>query len=543
MNILLILLSILPLVSLFTPGLPVTHDGQDHVARIANFYSSLSEGNVIPRWGGNLNWGYGHPVLMFLYPLPSYAASLFHVFGFSFVDSTKFVFAVSYIASILLMYLWVRNARGKTAGLTASVLYGFAPYRFVDLYVRGAIGEHMAFVFPPLIAYGLYVLSRGKRRMAGVYSTAFGTAALILSHNALSLLFLSVLFVYALYLLRYEAKSARLFVISAASGVVFGFMLSAFFWVPAFFEGKYTLRDIVTADPITDRFVPLMHFLYSSWNYGGSATLSKWLGAAQLFAVALGFYAVFSRRKAGAARTFVAGGLVILSFSVILMTRLSEPVWNTVTILQKFQFPWRLLSVSTFVVPLIGAAAIAVVPKNSRRVLATFIILVSVLATVHMWKPLEYRTYDESFFTGIYNSTTDTGESSPVWSVRFMELRPLQPLEAADGDADIDPVLRTSARHVYRVQTDAYTRLVENTLYFPGWHVYVDGVEAEIQFQDPQYRGLMTFAIPPGSHSVLVEFRETKLRLLADMISLVSIIVLMSGTALWLWRQKRIVYR
>ena len=75
--LLLILISLVPLLSLFKSGLPLTHDGQDHVARIANFYRSLIEGNLVPRWAGNLNWGYGHPILMFLYPLPSYLASFF----------------------------------------------------------------------------------------------------------------------------------------------------------------------------------------------------------------------------------------------------------------------------------------------------------------------------------------------------------------------------------------------------------------------------------------------------------------------------------
>src|SRR3989338_1964646 len=87
--LLIFLLSILPLWLFLHSGLPITHDGIDHVARIANFYQSLSEGNLIPRWAGNLNWGYGHPILMFLYPLPSYIASFFHFRGFSLIDSIK----------------------------------------------------------------------------------------------------------------------------------------------------------------------------------------------------------------------------------------------------------------------------------------------------------------------------------------------------------------------------------------------------------------------------------------------------------------------
>ncbi|HVZ58169.1 MAG TPA: hypothetical protein VG935_00235, partial [Patescibacteria group bacterium] len=85
----LVIVSLLPLLPLVHSGLPITHDGKDHVARIANFYQNLTEGVLIPRWAGNLNWGYGHPVLMFLYPLPSYMAAVFRWLNFSLIDSTK----------------------------------------------------------------------------------------------------------------------------------------------------------------------------------------------------------------------------------------------------------------------------------------------------------------------------------------------------------------------------------------------------------------------------------------------------------------------
>ena len=75
----LILVSILPLVPMVHEGIPLTHDGRIHIARIANFYASLTEGNVVPRWASNLNWGYGSPIIEFVYPLTSYVASLFHV--------------------------------------------------------------------------------------------------------------------------------------------------------------------------------------------------------------------------------------------------------------------------------------------------------------------------------------------------------------------------------------------------------------------------------------------------------------------------------
>src|SRR3989344_7836935 len=135
-----ILFSLIPLLDYLHPGLPITHDGQDHVARIANFYQSLSEGNLIPRWGSNLNWGFGHPILMFLYPAPSYIASVFIFLGYSLVDSVKIVFGLTFIISGIGMYLWINRLLVMYAGIVAAILYMFAPYRFVNLYVRGAIG-------------------------------------------------------------------------------------------------------------------------------------------------------------------------------------------------------------------------------------------------------------------------------------------------------------------------------------------------------------------------------------------------------------------
>src|SRR3989344_261372 len=273
--VLLLFLSLLPLFDLLNPGLPITHDGIDHVARIANFYQNLQEGNLIPRWAGNLNWGFGHPVLMFLYPLPSYLASAFHFLGASFIDSVKLVFALSFILSGFSMYLWTREVLGKKEGIAAAVLYLFAPYRFVDLYVRGAVGEHMAFVFPPLVLYFLFRISKTKLNFFDknffflITGGALSLAGFILSHNAISLLFAPFIFFYVLFLF-WQTKNLRSLTLSFLSIFVFGALFSFFFWFPAFFEGKYTLRDIVIEGIYLERFVNFRDLFYSPWNFGGT---------------------------------------------------------------------------------------------------------------------------------------------------------------------------------------------------------------------------------------------------------------------------------
>jgi hypothetical protein len=68
--------------------------------------------------------------------------------------------------------------------------------------------------------------------------------------------------------------------------------------------------------------------------------------------------------------------------------------------------------------------------------------------------------------------------------------------------------------------------ILDNTAYFPGWEVTVDGIKAPIQFQDMNHRGLITFNVPNGEHSVKVVFKETPIRLLSDIVSVISLVLI-----------------
>ncbi len=70
-------------------GLPPTHDGEYHVIRFYEFDKTLRDGNLYPLWGSDLNFTYGVPLFNYVYPLPNYVASFFHLLGSSFIDAFK----------------------------------------------------------------------------------------------------------------------------------------------------------------------------------------------------------------------------------------------------------------------------------------------------------------------------------------------------------------------------------------------------------------------------------------------------------------------
>ncbi len=77
----------------------------------------------------------------------------------------------------------------------------------------------------------------------------------------------------------------------------------------------------------------------------------------------------------------------------------------------------------------------------------------------------------------------------------------------------------------YKIAAQQKIRMVDNTFYFPGWKVYIDGKETLIEFQDMNYRGIITYYVPAGNHDILVRFEDTKVRRVANSISMATLIL------------------
>ena len=525
--IVLVLIAALPLLPFLHPGLPITHDGADHVARVANFYSSLSEGNLIPRWAANLNWGYGHPILMFLYPLPSYFASLFHFLSFSFIDSLKLVFALGFIASGLAMYLWLKNFLDKYASFFGAILYMFAPYRFVDLYVRGAVGEHIAFIFPPLVLYFLLKLSQdSKNKLFYTAGASLSFSFLILSHNAISLMFIPFIIAYIIYL--FYLKKDKKFPLLCFSSIILGLGLSFFFWFPAFFEGKYTLRDIVTQGEYVKRFVSPTSLIFGKWSFGTSGVFSTQIGIVHLIVALLSPLVLFKlfKEKSKLLLFFVLT-ICYFALSSFLLVEQSGLIYQLVTTLQKLQFPWRFLSTVVFSTAVLGAFCLYILDKKYQKAILILFVFLTLGLSFPYWKTNGYIYKPENFFNSVYKGTTDTGESSPIWSIRFMEKAAKVTIQTISGEATFTKGQRNSTHHSYIVNVLSETaRIRENTLYFPNWIILVDGKEIPIEFQDPANRGVITFYVAQGEHKIELLFKDTKLRIVSNVVSFASLLSL-----------------
>lgn len=524
-SLLFLVLLLLPIAAFFHSGLPLTHDGQDHVARIANFYSALSDGVIVPRWAENLNWGYGHPVLQFLYPLPSYIASAFHFVGFSFVDSVKMVMGMGMIFSFVFMYLWLSQFSSKYAALIGAFLYTYAPYRFVEIYVRGDIGENLAFAFIPLTLLFIYKFSK-KQTINNFLLISISLALLILAHNAISLISIPFILLYGL-ILCINLKNKREYLIKFFISFFLGFMLSAFFWIPALLEGKFTLRNIVTKGGYINHFVDIPRLIYGPWDFGGSGAFTVQLGFIQWFVLFGSFISAYVFRKDKIKLLLISILLLFTFASIFIMLPYSNFIWEKFILLQNFQFPWRFLGLIVFTTAVLSVYLVEILSKKVNiKIITVFVVAGVLIASIPYFTPKGYLYKNADFYTGIYNSTTDTGESAPIWSVRFMEKRPRAHIEVIEGVADVQEIKRTANLHEYKINVLEDAQIKENTLFFPGWKIYANGQVVNVQFQNPEHRGIMLFNLPKGEYFIKVVFGETKLRLVSDALSIFAFGVL-----------------
>jgi Dolichyl-phosphate-mannose-protein mannosyltransferase len=536
---LLTLICFISILGLFHPGFPQTHDGDVHLLRLTNFYQSLQEGNVIPRWAANVNFGYGQPVFEFFYPYPSYLASVFHLIGFSFADSLKIILMLAMVLSGITMYLWLSNLFTKQAGFIGGLLYVFAPFRFVDTYVRGDIGESLAFVFIPLVLYCIYKISKSPSFLWCIFG-GISLALLILTHNVISLMFLPFILFYGFFCWLQHSKK-KLYAGYFFWIIVIGFALSAFFWMPGLLEGKYTLRNIVTKGEYKDRFVTLPSLFYGEWSYGGTGLFTVQLGILQwvmLFVslvCLLGhsllsrvnsknrFWMRFTYQNDDKKKILILGTIMYTLLGIFFMLPQSNFIWSKILLLQNFQFPWRFLAVTTFGTAVLGAYLMQFIPKKYMAGSLVVIVCLVLFLNKDYMHAKGFWNRPDTYFAGVQRAPADTGESSPIWGVRFMEQGFKNSLEVIQGDATIQKKKRTTTEHIYQVHVNKKTRFLENTLYFPGWEVLANGQQIPVEFQDQQYRGLITFYLDPGNYTIDIKFVSTKLRKIADMISLVSI--------------------
>ena len=349
------------------------HD-DTQVARVITMGRSLSEGQFPVRMVADLGFGYGYPIFNFYGPLPYYFGGTLYAFGVPALLATKIMFAVGIILPAMTLYAVVSGMLGVPAAVVSSLLYIYAPYHAVQIYVRGAVGEYWILSFWPLILYALAGRAKAPLAYRRILIGGIGVAGAVLTHTLLG--YVTVFFLVAGLLVYWLIRiMKRTFAVSAfashMSTVLFGLGLSAFFWLPALWEMGYTSvagQVSETANYRSFRLFPSCGLLCgdTAGQHPGVWTGCHLFGKLHVMVALCQFphgYGVNRRTKYG----IYCRSLITLT-SVFLAMPLSGFIWHLLPGFAYLQYPWRFLALSTFGLSLLGGVGISVLRGRKRPV-------------------------------------------------------------------------------------------------------------------------------------------------------------------------------
>ena len=521
------------------PGIFSMHDF--HEFRLLEYHKCVQDLQIPCRWSPDAALGYGQPLFNFYGQLPFVYGEIFVLLGFPILVSLKIAFASSFILAGFAMFFLGRQVWGNNlAGLLSALVYTYAPYRAVDVWVRGALPEAFAFIFFPLIIYFFndFVLHR-KYKSLILFSVFF--ACLILTHNLSALMFSIFLLIWGVYFITKEKAWKNTIKFIPAGILILG--LSAFYVLPLVAESKFTTLTQVTSGYYDFRlhFNTLSQMLISRfWGYGGSFwgdkdDLSLSVGHVQWILPLL--IALFILLKLNWRKNLNFFALLGIGWFYLFLTHnKSIFLWEAIPPLRFVQFPWRFLGSGEFVFALSSGVIMSFFKKDVIKIFIVCFVL-SILLILNFnffFEDLWYKMSDKIYFSGSkyeYLATSGIKDYYPKYGTTFpTHLAPQNPVIIQGmGLAKLVEKRSNSAYYFMDIKS-VNTKIQVPIVYFPGWEA--KSSKGSVQIYPSGDLGLITANVSPMDKELKLIFKDTPIRTVGNLVSILSIILVLG----WLFK-------
>jgi hypothetical protein len=562
--VLAVLLALPALWPLCRSGFFVSDDGRFHVYRIAALAEAWQQGVLHPRLFPDFGFGYGQAVLNFYAPLSYWPAALFAMLGIGPVVGVKLTIALAFVLSALAAYGYANYLWGPAGGVLAAVAYTYFPYHLADVYLRGAIPEHFAFIWPPLILWAYTAAFKRERPLAPFLWGTLAWVGLVYTHNLTAMLMIPVAGLYLLMMAGWTRRWRRL--VPTLGMLLLALGMTAPLWLPFLAESSAVGIGLGPSDGYMKHLAPLGRFVQLSPLYryglerGGVVDHPlSWLTAA-LFLVVLALVAWrLVRRQRIEAAPVVGFSLALMAAAALMVTNASLPVWLvTAPVSAQLQYPWRFMTlVNLGVLGLAGALPSLLfaggqdgeprkLSLRSRERLKPFLqvgvivfIAGSFILQVLPNVPADSLTITDAEVWApdrMWREDAEAGQVGATWTGEFLPLtvheqrwalgrsRP----DAVDGLAPV-PLPQVQLNRLGYLSTELGIRTEDSMtirlhqFHLPGWQAFIDGRPA------PTYPsselGLVGVDLPAGTHALAFAFRRTPARTAGAPMALASAVV------------------
>jgi len=581
-KLLLILLGMVFLSSLPIMGMHLGNgdDLEFHLLRIDALAEGLRDGQFPVRVSPYWNNGYGYASSLYYNDLFLLFPALLRLLGISVQSAYKqYILAVN-LATVGVAWYSFRHMFERKTALAGTAMFVFLPYRMVCLYKRAAVGEYSAMLFLPLVVWGMYRIyqsgqyegaatqferpskhgTSNKRVMLElqldlqiIFPLALGLSGLISTHVITTFMTGLIILVFCLIMFRQTVRPRTLW--RLITTVLLVFLLNAWFLVPEMDSMRFGIRATVDNAKghiqrsgtylfqLFDMFPDADGANYKTFEeidpaYAGVKDMSFSAGVGIFGLVLWIAYSLLHREKRTQNQTLgnwcCSMGILSLFMSTVWFpwSFLTRTVPIAEGIFGGIQFPWRFLGLAGVFSAVTSMCLLTELQKKVsdrtryEKVKNGFIILAMASA---MWFIHSYSTtvvwQDYTLDNSISTTTIMAAEYLPKEADRsiFDNDQPTP----GDGIIIDDYQKRRGVITFSASNTSSISSYADVSFLY--YHGYVARYGETGQMLDGSWgnSGRTRIMIPAGYHGkITVQYRERILWRLADLISVLSVMLL-----------------
>lgn len=505
-------------------GFPYTHDGENHLARFANYKIALREGQLPPRWAPNLQNRYGYPVFNYNYPLSNILSVPFSLLGINYQTTFKLLALGFLLTGSLGIMAWLKNFSLKPyLKILGAILWLTSPYIASLLYFRGSIGELAAVSILPWVLWSVWKISNGLLDKRSTLAAIAIFTAFFLSHNVAAVFAIPIISIIALYLLK-ENRAKWLLMLRI---VLISVALSSWFWIPALAEMGDTIISSASNQAEFSQHFPTLHqLLFSPIEFGFSSPgpvdslvfSANWL-LVLLLILSLALLAAKRKINAACVLAILALGLLVFQLEA------TSFIWQDLPFVRFIQFPWRLTLFFTVLVLPPALYAIKQIPKQLKY-LVVLVVAIQVVQFSSL-RAVDYFDRNTVDYEAFSQTTSTQNENMPK-DFSFDNISEWQPSPSIlEGDAETTVEEWSGSSRIYQVNAKTPSIIVEPTAFYPGWQTTIsNGNGMRVDYVDNEtIGGRIAYKLEPGEYSINTRFTQnTPARLIGNSITIIGII-------------------
>ncbi len=521
------------------------HEYSRYVSRAVEYLHGLRDGFFYPRWAPDFYGGYGSPFFDFFPPGVFAVTAPFVAVGFSIVTALKIAMVLFTVAGALGACALVRGETGRLdAALVAGTAFLFAPYRFVDLFLRGDLAEYGAITLLPWAFYLYRELSRAPReklpRLAAL--AALCHAAVLLTHTVIGQWASEAIFLLVLLPAIGDWVRGRRFRALAPFFAIAGaFGLAAVYVLPALAEKSFSHFERVVGGYYTaaGHTVPLELLLkFDFYDFTGDFPPTRMpfsVGVPIALAFVFAAASLFLPRGRKALRQLLPWWLGVLAFT-FLMFPIMTPVFRLLPLSAYVQFPWRFLGfVAAFGAGAIGVTWAVLVDgpflRQARWPLAVAAVAIIVIGSRSRERVKRYYSPSEvpSTFAAVaanVDGTASADEHLPKQAVGPPRVPRLDLIASTGTPVRATAKQSSGTEYTVDLAADDAGAIDMKIFFFPGWTAKTLSGPGQVTL-GPSPAGLIRLTAPQaGSYRVALSFGTTPVRSAAAALSLLTLLLL-----------------